>query len=162
MSTTKIVSEIYKINSPIKEVYALLSDFNKIGRLAEMAKQMGMANGQHADLSKISNKIEGTRFTEDACCVTVKGLGDVVIKMVEKEEPKLIKLGGDGALPFEFNLWIQLLENGPYDTRMKITFHGELNMMLKMLLKGKLEKGINQLGEGLAKIPYGLLANLNL
>ena len=162
MSTTKIVSEIYKINSPIKEVYALLSDFNKIGRLAEMAKQMGMANGQHADLSKISDKIEGTRFTEDACCVTVKGLGDVVIKMVEKEEPKLIKLGGDGALPFEFNLWIQLLENGPYDTRMKITFHGELNMMLKMLLKGKLEKGINQLGEGLAKIPYGLLANLNL
>ena len=162
MYTTKIVSEIYKINSPIKEVYALLSDFNKIGRLAEMAKQMGMANGQHADLSKISDKIEGTRFTEDACCVTVKGLGDVVIKMVEKEEPKLIKLGGDGALPFEFNLWIQLLENGPYDTRMKITFHGELNMMLKMLLKGKLEKGINQLGEGLAKIPYGLLANLNL
>ena len=162
MSTTKIVSEIYKINSPIKEVYALLSDFNKIGRLAEMAKQMGMANGQHADLSKISDKIEGTRFTEDACCVTVKGLGDVLIKMVEKEEPKLIKLGGDGALPFEFNLWIQLLENGPYDTRMKITFHGELNMMLKMLLKGKLEKGINQLGEGLAKIPYGLLANLNL
>lgn len=162
MSTTKIVSEIYKINSPIKEVYALLSDFNKIGRLAEMAKQMGMANGQHADLSKMSDKIEGTRFTEDACCVTIKGLGDVVIKMVEKEEPKLIKLGGDGALPFEFNLWIQLLENGPYDTRMKITFHGELNMMLKMLLKGKLEKGINQLGEGLAKIPYGLLANLNL
>ena len=113
-------------------------------------------------VKKISDKIEGTRFTEDACCVTVKGLGDVVIKMVEKEEPKLIKLGGDGALPFEFNLWIQLLENGPYDTRMKITFHGELNMMLKMLLKGKLEKGINQLGEGLAKIPYGLLANLNL
>ena len=57
----------------------------------------------------------------------------------------------------EFNLWIQLLENGPYDTRMKITFHGELNMMMKMLLKGKLEKGINQLGEGLSKIPYGLL-----
>ena len=45
---------------------------------------------------------------------------------------------------------------------MKITFHGELNMMLKMLLKGKLEKGINQLGEGLTKIPYGLLKNLNL
>ena len=162
MSTTKIVSEIFKINSPIKDVYALLSDFNKIGRLAEMAKQMGMSTAQHADLEKMSDKIESTRFTEDACYVTVKGLGEVAVKMVEKEEPKLIKLGGDGALPFEFNLWIQLLENGPYDTRMKITFHGELNMMLKMLLKGKLEKGINQLGEGLTKIPYGLLGNLNL
>lgn len=30
-------------------------------------------------------------------------------------------------------------------------FPGELNMVMKMMLKGKLEKGINQLGEGLAK-----------
>lgn len=29
-----------------------------------------------------------------------------------------------------------------------------MNMMLKMMLKGKLEKGINQLAEGLTKIPY--------
>ena len=51
------------------------------------------------------------------------------------------------------------MEKGPYDTRMKITFQGELNMVMKMMLKGKLEKGINQLGEGLAKIPYSLLSN---
>lgn len=84
----------------------------------------------------------------------------MAVKIVEKEEPKLIKLGGDGVLPFDFNLWIQLLENGPYDTRLKITFQGELNMMLKMMLKGKLEKGINMLGENLTKIPYGLLSNV--
>ena len=130
MSTTKITSEILKIESPIRDVYALLSDFSRIGR-----------------------------FTEDACYITLKGMGELAVKIVEKEEPKLIKLGGDGATPFEFNLWIQLLENGPYDTRMKITFQGELNMVMKMMLKGKLEKGINQLGEGLAKIPYSLLSN---
>ncbi len=162
MSTTKIVSEIFKIDSPIKDVYSLLSDFQKIGRLAKMVKQMGVPGNQSAELEKISDKIESTRFTEDACYVMVKGLGEVAVKMVEKEEPKLIKLGGDGALPFEFNLWIQLLENGPYDTRMKITFHGELNMVFKMLLKGKLEKGINQLGEGLTRIPYSLLRDLDL
>ena len=118
---------------------------------------MGMTNGLEMD--KISEKIESTRFTEDACYITLKGMGELAVKIVEKEEPKLIKLGGDGATPFEFNLWIQLLENGPYDTRMKITFQGELNMVMKMMLKGKLEKGINQLGEGLAKIPYSLLSN---
>lgn len=155
MSVTKIASEIYKIESPIRDVYALLSDFNRIGRLFEMARQMGMPASMEMD--KISDKIEGTRFTEDACYVTLKGMGELAVRIVEKEEPKLIKLGGDGAVPFEFNLWIQLLENGPYDTRLKITFQGELNMMMKMLLKGKLEKGINQLGEGLTKIPYGLL-----
>ena len=30
---------------------------------------------------------------------------------------------------------------------------------ISYMLKGKLEKGINQLGEGLAKIPYSLLSN---
>ena len=79
------------------------------------------------------------------------------MKIVEREEPKLIKLEWDGRLPFEFQVWIQLLDNGPYDTRLRITAEAELNMMMKMLLKGKLEKGINQLAEGLAKIPYGYI-----
>lgn len=153
MSTTKIVSDIFKIESPIRDVYVFLSDFSKIGRLVEMAKQMGM--GGNLQLDKLSEKIEGTRFTEDACYVTLKGMGEMAIRIVEKEEPKLIKL--EGELPFEFNIWIQLLENGPYDTRMKITFQGELNMVMKMMLKGKLEKGINQLGEGLSKVPYSML-----
>ena len=155
MSTTKIASEVYKIDSPIRDVYKILSDFNRIGKLVEMAKQMGMP--QNAQLEKISEKIENVSFVEDACHITVKGLGDVVVNIVE-----LIKLGGGGVLPFEFNIWIQLLENAPYDTRMKITFQGELNMVMKMLLKGKLEKGINQMAEGLTKIPYSLLANMNI
>lgn len=155
MSTTKIASEIFKIASPVRDVYAFLSDFNKVGRLFEMAKQMGMADS--LEMNKISDKIEGTRFTDDACYVTLKDMGEMAVKIVEKEELKLIKLGGDGAVPFEFNLWIQLLENGPYDTRLKLTFQGELNMMMKMLLKNKLEKGINQLAEGLTRIPYSML-----
>lgn len=158
MSATKIASEIYKIESPIGDVYALLSDFNRIGRLFETVRQMGMPTS--AGMDKISDKIEDVRFTDDACHVTLKGIGELAVRIVEKEEPKLIKLGGDGAIPFEFNLWIQLLENGPYDTRLKLTFMGELNMMMKMLLKNKLEKGINQLGEGLSKIPYGLLTSI--
>ena len=157
MSTTKIASEIFKIESPIRDVYALLSDFSRIGRLFEMAKQMGVPS--NLQVEKLSEKIENTRFTEDACYLTLKDIGELAVRIVEKEEPRLIKLGADGGVPFEFNMWIQLLENAPYDTRMKITFQGELNMMMKMLLKGKLEKGINLLGEGLTKIPYSLLNN---
>lgn len=155
MATTKIASEVFKIDSPILDVYNLLSDFNRIGMLVEMAKKMGM--GGREQLDKISEKIEDTRFTEDACVIVIKDMGELAVKIVEKEHPKMIKLGGEGSMPFEFSLWIQLLENGPYDTRLKLTFHGELNMMMKMLLKEKLEKGINQLGEGLARIPYVIL-----
>lgn len=156
MSETKIVSDVFKITSPIDDVYSFLSDFNRIGMMINMAKQVGMGNNNE-QLAKITEKIEDVRFTDDSCFVTVKGMGELVVKIVEKEQPKLIKLGGDGSIPFEFNLWIQLLDNGPYDTRMKITFQAELNMVMKMMLKGKLEKGINQLGEGMSKIPFSML-----
>ncbi len=161
MSTTKIASSVHKIDSPIRDVYKLLSDFSRIGRLFQMAKQMGMGGMANNDqLAKISEQIEDIQFGEDACYLKVKRMGEVAVRIVEREEPKLIKLGGEGALPFDFNIWIQLLENAPYDTRMKITFQGELNMMMKMLLKGKLEKGIDQFAEALTKIPYGILGNL--
>lgn len=154
MAELKIVSEIFKIDSTIDSVYSFLSDFKRVGTMVNMARQMGAGD---ARLEKISDKVEDIRFEEDRCTFTVKGVGNMAVKIVEKEVPKLIKLGGDGNLPFEFNLWLQLLENGPYDTRLRITFQGEMNMMLKMMLKGKLEKGINQLGEGLTKIPYMML-----
>lgn len=160
MSATKIASGIYKIDSSIKDVYALLSDFGRIGRLFEFAKQMGME--RNMPVNQFSDKIESVNFVEDACYIQVKNLGEVALKIVEKEEPTLVKYGGGGVMPFDFNIWLQLLENGPYDTRMKITFQGELNMVMKMLLKGKLEKGIEQLAEGLTKLPYGMLAGMNV
>ena len=156
MSEVKVVSEIVRIDCPIMDVYSFLSDFNKIGRMVEMARQMGVGN-QMPQMDKIADKIEGYRFTDEACYIKLKGMGELALKIVEREEPKLIKLSGDGGMPIEYNLWLQFLEKGPYDTRVRITFHGEMNMMLKMMLKGKLEKGINQLAEGLTKIPYSML-----
>ena len=151
--STRVISDIQKIDSPIADVYSFLSDFSKIGRLIETARQMGA--GQQ--MSEISGKIENVVTTEDTCTFLVKGLGEMGVRIVEREEPKLIKLEGDGSVPFNFEVWIQLLDNGPYDTRLRITVEADLNMMMKMLLKGKLEKGINQLAEGLSKIPYGYM-----
>lgn len=150
---TRVVSEVQKIDSPIADVYAFLSDFSKIGKLMEMARQMGVGT----QMPELADKIENVYTTEDTCTFVVKSVGEMGMKIVEREEPKLIKLEGDGRLPFEFQVWIQLLDNGPYDTRLRITAETELNVMMKMLLKGKLEKGINQLAEGLAKIPYGYM-----
>ena len=152
--SVRVVSDIQKIDSAIADVYAFLSDFSKIGKMIEMARQMGA--GQQVPAS-LSDKIEYVRTTTDTCVFLVKNVGEMGLKIVERQEPTLIKMEGDGRVPFEIHLWIQLLNNGPYDTRMRITLEADMNMMLKMMLKGKLEKGINQLAEGLAKIPYGYM-----
>jgi carbon monoxide dehydrogenase subunit G len=146
--STRVVSEIHKVDSDVASVYTFISDFNRLGELIKTALQ-----GQEQS-SQLSGKIEDIRTTENTCTLVVTGFGEIGMKIEEREEPSLVKFGGDGQLPFEFNLWIQLLEHAPYDTRMRVTFEAELNMMLKMMLKGKLEKGINQLAEGLARLPY--------
>lgn len=155
MSTTKIVSEIVKIDAPVTSVYGFLSDFEKVGRAAELIKQQGLPD--HKDVKKMSEMIQDVRFTGDTCFVNLSKVGEIGISIIERDENKLVKLKENGALPFDFTLWIQLLEKGPYDTRIKITLHAELNMMMKMMLKGKLEKGVNSMAEGLSKLPYSAL-----
>ena len=103
---TRVVSDVQKINSAIADVYAFLSDFSKIGKLIETARQMGAGN----QMPELADKIEDVRTTEDTCTFMVKGVGEMGMKIVEREEPKLIKLEGDGRLPFEFQVWIQLLD----------------------------------------------------
>ena len=71
-----------------------------------------------------------------------------------------MKLTGYGRSPFEFYFWIQLIEKGPYETKVRLTVHAELNAMMKMMLKKKLEKGVNQLAEGMTQIPYQNLQHI--
>lgn len=149
MGVTKIVSDIKQIQNSSSRVYDFLSDFTKLGMLIEAAKNMA---GEHAD--KMSEKIENIETTQDTCTFTVKGFGDSGLRIVEKEENKMIKIEGEGRLPFPVTLWIQLISKDVYDTRIRITLHAEMNMMYKMMLKGKLKKGVEQLADGLTKIPY--------
>lgn len=149
MSETKFVSDIHKISNSSDKVFNFLSDFRKFGMLFDAAKNMA---GDQAN--EISEKIENVETTEDTCNFTVKGYGDAGVKIIDREPNKSIKFVGEGRVPFDFIFWIQLIEKGPYDTRIRLTLHADMNMMMKMMLKKKLEKGINQLAEGLTKIPY--------
>jgi carbon monoxide dehydrogenase subunit G len=159
---TRIVSDIKQIDSEIAPVYSFVSDFNRLGELIKMARQRvqegGVPEGKEGEqVSQLAAKIEDIRTTEDTCTFVVSGFGEVGMKIEERQEPTMVKFAGDGRLPFAFNVWIQLLEHGPHDTRLRVTCEAELNMMLNMMLKGKLEKGINQLAEGLARLPYALM-----
>ena len=82
---TRVVSDVQKINSAIADVYAFLSDFSKIGKLIETARQMGAGN----QMPELADKIEDVRTTEDACTFMVKGVGEMGMKIVEREEPKI-------------------------------------------------------------------------
>ena len=51
------------------------------------------------------------------------------------EARQTIKIvGGDGGVPMDFAFWLQLKEVAPYDTRMRLVLHIDLNMMMSMMI----------------------------
>ncbi len=164
MSTTEIVSEVKIIPHTVSDVYGFFSDFRKIAKVFEMAAENPKIQEQIEAQAKkkvnFKDHIEHWEATEDNCTFVIKGFGEAGLQFVEKEENKVLKLTGYGRSPFEFYIWIQLIEKDAYDTRIRLTVHAELNAMMKMMLKKKLEKGIDQLAEGLTQIPYSALQNI--
>jgi carbon monoxide dehydrogenase subunit G len=150
------VSETQKVDSDIASVYGFFADCDRVGELLRQARHLHeMPDGPEMEsVKQVFGRIEEIRTTSDTCMFVVPGIGDVGIRVEERVEPTLVKFTSEGALPFEFQLWIQLLEHAPYDTRMRLTFEASLNMMMKMMLKGKLEKLINHLADRLARLPY--------
>ncbi len=131
---TEVESKVVTIKSTSEFVFNALSDFRNFNSMVNM-----VPDGQLTDW----------QADENTCRFKVKGF-DLGLKFIEKEPYKTLKLTGDGKVPFEFFFWIQLKEVAPYDVRMKLTVHADLNMMMKMMLKGKLQDGVDKMAEQIA------------
>ncbi len=100
----------------------------------------------------LQDKVEEWQADEDSCSFKVKGF-KVALRIVEREENKHIKISGDdtvGGLPVDFSFWIQLHEVSEFDTRIRLVLHAELNMMMRMMIGGKIQGGLDKAVEGLA------------
>lgn len=95
-------------------------------------------------------KIEHVEASHDECHITVKGIGAIGIKVVNREPFKTLKFSNTEATPLEFTLWIQLVEVDSLDTRIRLTLHAKIPMMIRLLIKGKLQTGLDQAAEQIA------------
>ncbi len=100
----------------------------------------------------LQDKVEEWQATEDTCSFKVKGF-TVALRIVERVENKHIRITADeekGGVPIDFSFWIQLHEVSESDTRMRLVLHADLNMMMRMMIGGKLQEGLDKAVEGLA------------
>ena len=130
MGLEKYVSKQVRINRPDYLIYNLLSDFNNFTPMLE-------------------GKVDNWRVNGDTCSFTAKGIG-LTVRMVEKTPYTSVKLSGDEGSPFEFSFWIQLVRVDEFDTRMRLTLHANLNMMMKMMVGKKLESAMDQIADQIA------------
>ena len=96
-----------------------------------------------------ADKVEGWSATEDTCTFKAKGF-PISLRMVEKEPYKLIKVTGEDGSPMDFTIWVQMVSVAEQDTRMRIVLLVKMNMMMKMMIGGKLAQAVDQIAEQIA------------
>lgn len=148
MSVSKYVSEVKVINHHQETVYAFLSDFNHLGQffnentLSLISRQI--PNG----------KIDDVHTDADSCRFTISSMGEAGFRIIEREPFKMIKITGEGKIPLELLLWIQILPVSDQQCKIRLTIHATMNMMVKMVVGNKLKDGINKLADALTRLPY--------
>lgn len=137
---TEYISKQVQILRPAADVYAVFADFNNFTPL-------------------VADRVEGWQATADECAFKIKGM-NVSLHIVERQPGRLIKF--EGAVPFDFALWIQLQEVGTEveppqaatvqspDTRMRLVMHAQIPAMLRMMLGKKLADGLDSAADQIA------------
>ncbi|MFW6259668.1 MAG: hypothetical protein ACOC1R_01915, partial [Tangfeifania sp.] len=110
-------------------------------------------------IEKITKQVPQVKITDfksdrDSCKFNITGMGVAKIQIVNREPFKTIKVESSGGLPLNFTFWVQLLPVTPQQTKMRLTLHADMNMMIKMMAGNRLQDGVNQLAETLSKLPY--------
>ena len=135
---TTYESKIKTLHHSQEVIHNSLSDLNNLALIQNRIPQ---------------DKIKDLSFDTDTVNVTVDKLGKISLRIIDREPYKTIKLTVTGA-PSEAFMWIQLKEVSENNTKMKLTIKTKLNGVVKMMLKGKIEKFIDGFADTLAGLDY--------
>ena len=121
-----------------ERVYAKLEDLNNLESIKDRVPQ---------------DKVKEFTYNRDEVTVNVPPLGNVTIRVVEREEPKCIKFEAVGS-PLPINLWIQIIPDGDEAAKMRVVAKAEINFMLRSMVEKPLKEGIEKIAEALSLIQY--------
>ncbi|QZE13543.1 hypothetical protein K4L44_13300 [Halosquirtibacter laminarini] len=154
MGLEKYTSEVVNLDWNQEVVFEKLSSFKTFEALFT-PENIEKVKSQVKDAPDF--KIEDFEATVDTCSFKVGSIGRTGLQIINREPAKEIKMTGHGTVPFKFTLWIQILPVANATSKVRLTLHADMNMMMKMMVGKKLKKGIDQLANGMQQIPFGML-----
>ena len=137
---TKFESSIKQVPYAQEAVYKNLSDLQNLERVRDRVPE---------------DKVQDFTFDHDSVSVSVPPVGKITLRICEREEPKCVKFESvDSPLPF--NLWIQVLPVTETTSKMKVTVKADIPFMLKSMVSGPLQDGVEKVADALSLIDYSL------
>ena len=135
---TKFESSIKQIPYPVENVYRNISDLSNLERVRDRIPQ---------------DKLQDFQFDSDSVQVSVSPVGTIKLRICEREENKCVKFETEQS-PMPFNLWIQVLPVDSNSSKMKVTVKADIPFMLKGMVSGPLQDGVEKIADALSQIPF--------
>ena len=135
---TKFESSVKQIPYPVEDVYRNISDLSNLERVRDRIPQ---------------DKLQDFQFDSDSVQVSVSPVGTIKLRICEREENKCVKFETEQS-PMPFNLWIQVLPVDSNSSKMKITVKADIPFMLKGMVSGPLQDGVEKIADALSQIPF--------
>ena len=135
---SKFESSIKQIPYAVEDVYRNISDLSNLERVRDRVPQ---------------DKLQDFEFDSDSVQVSVAPVGTIKMRIIEREENKCVKFETEQS-PIPFNLWIQVLPVTESTSKMKVTVKADIPFMLKGMVSGPLQDGVEKIADALSQIPY--------
>ena len=142
---SKFESSIKQIAYPQQSVYNMLSDLTNIERVKDKVPE---------------DKLKDLTFDKDTISISVSPVGQISMRIVERDEPKTIKFASENS-PMSFNFWIQILPVSDTASKMKLTIDADIPFFAKGMVSGPLKEGIEKIADALATIALRIGERLN-
>ncbi|MBQ4392610.1 MAG: SRPBCC family protein [Prevotella sp.] len=134
----KYESSVKQVPYPQQAVYRNISDLSNLERVRHLVPE---------------DKINSFSFDRDTVSVDVPPVGQITLRIVDRDEPKCVKFETEQS-PIPFHLWIQVLPTGDASSKIKVTVDADIPFMLKAMVSGPLQDGVEKVADALAMIPY--------
>ena len=99
------------------------------------------------------DKLQDFQFDSDSVQVSVSPVGTIKLRICDREENKCVKFETEQS-PLAFNLWIQVLPVSDTASKMKVTVQADIPFMLKGMVSGPLQDGVEKIADALSQIPF--------
>ena len=136
--TSKFESSVKQIPYSQEAVYRNISDLRNLEKVRDRVPE---------------DKIKDFSFDEDTISINVPPVGELKLRVVEREEPKCVKFE-TAQSPVPFNVWVQMLPVDEQNSKMKVTVKAELNPFIKGMVSGPLQDGVEKIADALSMIKY--------
>ena len=119
---TKFESSVKQIPHSQQSVYNTLSDLNNVQRLKERLPEGSTGNDE---MDKVKDRLQNLTFDQDSLSVNVDPVGQISMRIIEREEPKT-----------------------------KLTIDADIPFFAKGMVSKPLQEGIEKIADALAMIPF--------